>query len=227
MKLSNKVLFAFFGAAFLYLTAVFAEVRLTGVPNVIDDSNSIAETADISGVSYLVLEDLDYNVSVIGSDRAQLEVRSMSGDLLNKLKHHVFNDTLTLSDFQSEGQRAVKISVFVPKAGLKGITVNSAEATVEGLQAELFYISQDGGRIRMSDNGIGNIHVEASAGSYLKISSTDVDTLSARIDNSEVSISSPVGIMQGSMKNKSFLHMIDVDEIQLKKDDTSRLHLYQ
>src|SRR5687768_6562742 len=102
MKLSNKILFGFFGFAFIYLTAVFAEVRLRGIPNIINDNNSIAETVDVSGVSYLVLQNLDKQVNVVGSDRARLEVRSISGNLLQKLNYQVSGDTLTLSEGNSE-----------------------------------------------------------------------------------------------------------------------------
>jgi len=226
MKLSNKILVAFFGFAFIYLTAVFAEVRLRGTPNIINDSNSIAETVDISGVAYLVLRDVDYRIDVIGSDHAQLEVRSIAGDLLKMLKHKISGDTLTLSELHSEERRMVKISVFLPKDGLEGITVNAAEASVKGLAQELLYISQNAGRIWMSDNRIGKIHIEASDKSYLNILATDLDTLSAKIDSSEVLISSPVGLLEGSMKNKSVLRMNDIDEIQFKKDETSRFNLY-
>src|SRR5688572_19543448 len=114
MKLSNKILIGFFGFIFIYLTAAFTEVRLKGTPNVIDDTNSIAETVDIPGIAYLILNDIDKNVNVIASDRAQLEVRSFSGDLLTKLKYKISDDTLTLSGLQSKGIKTIKISVFVP-----------------------------------------------------------------------------------------------------------------
>lgn len=227
MKLSNKVLVGFFGFAFIYLTAVFAEVRLRGTPNIINDTNSVAETVDIPGISYVVLRDVDYRIDVIGSsDQPQLEVRSIAGDLLKGLKHKISGDTLTLSEFPSEGRKRVKISVFVPKAGLKGITVNAAEANVKGLEQEHLNISQNAARIWMSGNRIGEVHLEVSGKSHLDISDTALNTLSATIDNSEVSISSPVGRLQGSMQNNSFLRMNEVDEIKFKKDETSRLNVY-
>jgi hypothetical protein len=63
--------------------------------------------------------------------------------------------------------------------------------------------------------------------SFLDISDTNVDTLSATIDASEVHISSPVGLVQGAMKNDSFLRLGNIQEIQIKKDESSRLNLYQ
>jgi hypothetical protein len=227
MKLSNKILIGFFGFIFIYLTAVFAEVRLRGTPDIINETNSIAETVDISGVSYLVLHDLAHNIAVSGADHPRLEVRSISGDVLKTLKYNISGDTLTLSELQPEEMRRVMISVFVPEAGLKGITVNDAQASVKGLEQELLYISQKGGRIWMSDNKIGKVHLEVSGKSNLHITATTLDTVSATIDNSEVVISSAVGLLQGSMKNNSVLQMNACSEIQFKKDVTSRMNMWE
>lgn len=227
MKLSNKILVGFFGLAFIYLTAVFAEIRLRGTPNIIDDTNSIAETVDLSGIAYIILEDLDKDINVIGSDRPRIEVRSLSGDLLKKVKYRISGDTLILSQLQSEGIKTIKVSIFITKTGLKGITVNSATAIVKGLEQNLLYISQSAGRIWMSDNAIDKIRMKASDKSYLDISGTDLDTLSANIDQSVAHIASPVGILEGSMKNNSFLRVSNVDDIDFKKDKSSTLHLYQ
>lgn len=225
MKLSNKILIAFFGFAFIYLTAVFAEVRLRGTPNIINDSNSIAETVDISGISYVVLRDLDYRIEVIGSDHPKLEVRSIAGDLLKELQPKISGDTLTLSEFKSADRKMVRISVFVPKDGLRGITVNAAEANVKGLNQKRLYISQHAARMWMTGNKMGKIYMSVSGKSHLDISATALDTLSANIDNSEILIYSPVGRLEGVMENNSFMRMGPVDEIQFKKDSTSRLNL--
>jgi hypothetical protein len=154
-------------------------------------------------------------------------VRSISGNLLNRLKYNISGDTLTLSEFQPEEKRMVSISVFVPEAVLKGMTVNDSRANVKGLKQELLYISQNAGQIFMSDNKIDKVHLEVSSKSYLHITATSLDTLSTKIDNSQVIISSPVGVLKGSMENHSSLQMNRIDEIQFKKDESSRLHLNQ
>lgn len=225
MKLSNKILIGFLGFIFLYLTAAFAELRLNGTPNVIDDTNSLAETVDLPGISYLVVKDFDKNIQVIGSDRTRLEVRSFSGDWLKELMYSVSGDTLTLSGFHSEDAK-IKISVFVSGASLKGITLNSATATVEGLQQGRLHLSQKSGSIWMTDSQLAIMEVDLLQ-SRLDISGTVLDTLSAQLETSQVNISSPVGRLQGSMKNSASLHLNDIGEIQVKKDKSSRLSLFQ
>jgi hypothetical protein len=227
MKLSNKILIGFFGSIFLYLTAVFAEFRLTGMPNIINDKNSIAEAVDVSGIAYVILNDVKKDVKVIGSDRSRLEVRSLTGDVLKKLKYAVSGDTLTLSGFQSENPNTIIISVFVTQTGFRGITVKSSVAIIEKLEQAFLHLSQNSGRIHMSDNKIGKIQMDLSNRSFLDISSTKLDTLSANIEGSDVHIYSPIGIVQGSMKKASFLNLDDIQEIRLKIDESSRLNVSQ
>lgn len=227
MKLSNKILIGFFGFIFLYLTAVFAEIRLRGTPNIIDDTNSIAETVDVPAIAYLVLTDLNRDVNVIGSDQPRLEVRTLKGNALKEMQHSISGDTLILSDLTWDHKEAIKISLFVPKSALKALTVDSAGAIVKGLDQHSLRISQKAGRIRMSDNKIVSIHVKALGGSYLDISSTTLDTLSAEIEASQTYIWSSLKRLKGSMTNNAFLRVQNVDDIQLKKDNTSTINWYQ
>lgn len=227
MKLSNKILIGFFGFIFLYLTAAFAELRLTGIPNIINDKNSVAETVDLPGVAHVILNGIDDHVSIIGSDEPRLEVRSLAGGALKNLKYSLSGDTLTLSGIEVENNQTIRIQVFVPKTSFKGITANTSAVGVKGLHQPFLRISQNSGRISMSDCEIAKIKIDASNRSFLHINTTAIDTLSAKIEGSEVLISSPVTLVQGSMTNKSFLRMGEIQEIQMKKDKDSRLNMYQ
>lgn len=226
MKLSNKVLLGFFGFIFLYLTAAFAELRLTGTTNRLDNKNSIAETVDISGVTYLKLDHLGKHAEVTTSDRPRLEVRSLTGALLKELEYTVSGDTLTLSGFHSVTNKAVRLSVFVSTTSLKGITLKSASATIEGLQQDSLHLSQNAGRIWMSKSKISNIQTDLSNNSSLDISTTTLGTVSATIAGSQLHIRSHVGLVQGEIKEKSLLQLTELGEIQIKKDESSRLQLY-
>jgi hypothetical protein len=225
MKLSDKILLGFFGFIFIYVTAAFVEVRLSGAVNVVDDRNSISEAVDIPGIAYLVLTDLDKIVNVAGSDRARLEVRSLSGNVLKELKYQFSGDTLKLSGVASKINDPVRISVFVP-GGLKGITVNTSEAVVRNLEQEELRISENSGRLSLFDSRISRIEMDLSNHSFLDVSGTYMDTLSATIEQSQVNINSPVGVFRGSMKEHSSLHLNNLQNIQLTKDESSVLSLY-
>jgi hypothetical protein len=228
MKLSNKILLAFFGFLFLYMTAAFTEIRLTGTLNVINDSNSKAETVDLSGIHYLVVNDPHRNIRVVGSDRSQLQVRSLTGDLLKKLQYRISGDTLVLSGLESDHNdiRTIRISVYVPKDGLKGLLVNAADVEARGLELERLHIIQNTGRIWMSNSQISRIDLQLSDKSFLDISGTDIDSLSAEVDRSEAHVNSLVGFVRGSITNDSFLQLSGIREIQMKKDESSKLNMF-
>jgi hypothetical protein len=226
MKLSNKILIGFFGLIFLYLTAAFAELRMTGTPGVIDDKNSMAETVDITGVTYLILNDIDKQINVVGADEARLEVRSISGHLLTKLNYKVSGDTLTLSGVDSGEINTMKITVFIPRERLRGITVNRAMAILRGMESELLSLSQNSGTILMSESTVRNIEIHLDQ-SYLDISDTNLDTVSVNLERSEVNMNARVRLVRGELNNRALLRLSDVEEIQLKKDVSSRLQTFQ
>jgi len=227
MKLSNKILLGFFGFLFLYLTAAFTEIRFAGTPNTINADNSKAEVIDLTGIHYVVVDGVSRNVNIAQSDRLQLEVRSFAGDLLKDLKYEVSGDTLKLISFESEGDRAIKITVLVPKDSLQSIHVKSSVLILSGLeQARLKLTQNNRGRIWMSDSKVSNLEMNLSEGSFIDVSNTDIDTLSASVDRSEAHFNSLVGFVQGSVTNESFLRLSGIREIQIKKDESSNLNMY-
>ncbi len=226
MKLSNKVLLGFFGFIFIYLTASFAELRLTGTPHLINDKNSIAETVKLPRITYVVIDNVDKYINIIGSDTARLEVRSVSGDLLKRLSYEMSGDTLILSGFQSEGVRSVIISAFIPGGSLEGIQVNRSATGISGLQLASLHLRESGARVSMSDNRIANLQIDLSERSFLDISETKLDTLSAAVDSSQVHVSSPVPLLKGSIKNKAFIQINKLREIHVNKDESSAIYLY-
>jgi hypothetical protein len=226
MKLSNKILLGFFGFLFLYLTAAFTEIRLTGTLNNINDSNSKAEVVNLSGIHFIVVNDLGRNVKITQSDHLQLEVRSITGDLLKDLKYEVSGDTLKLLSFGLEGDRAIKITVFVPEESLQGIHVKSSVVSVSGLDQERIQLTQSGGRIWMTNVRLSTMNMNLTKESFINVSETEIDTLSVNIDQSEVHMNSLVRFVRGSVTNESFLRLSGIREIQLRKDETSNLNMY-
>ena len=145
---------------------------------------------------------------------------------MKRLTSNVSGDTLTISGLESEEIRSVRITVFVPKESLKGIAVNGAVATVRWLEPASLNIIQKSGTVWITDCNIEKMEIDLQQ-SYLNLNTTSLDTLSANIEGSHVSINSPVAVMTGTVKNEGFLRMSDVREIQLKKDESSNVTLHQ
>ncbi len=227
MKLSNKILVGFLAFIFLYMTAAFAELRFTGSLNVLDNKNSTAETVDLSAITRLIVQDMgNRQVKVIGSDRAQLEVRSFKGSLLKNLKYQIANDALTISGFEGEENKPVRITVYIPEDRLKELSVTAAVVIIEGVQQHDLTISQNGSRIWMSESAIGKIETNLANRSFLDIGSTKLDTVTANIEASQVHISSSVSLLRGHIRNTSMVHVTDAQDIQVKKDVSSNLQIY-
>jgi hypothetical protein len=222
MKLSDKILLGFFGVIFIYLTAAFAEVRLSGTLNVLDDRSGIVETAEIPRIAYVVLNDFDKDIIITGSDRDRIEMRSLSGDVLKGLAYEVSGDTLRLLGIRSKINDPVRVSIFVSEH-VKGLVVNSSRVIMQDVNLEQLHITQVAGRVSMSDSKIAEIELDLSNGSDLDISGIQIDTVSARIERSQVNIFSSVSVLRCSMKDNSFLNVRDIEDVRVKKDKSSRL----
>ncbi|PTB97453.1 hypothetical protein C9994_02735 [Marivirga lumbricoides] len=227
MKLSNKVLIGFFGLILVYMIAAFTEIRLNGDLNRFDDSNSIKETADVESFSYLVLPEMNHRIDVMGSGKARLEVRSISGDLIQKINYSISGDTLTITPPELSENKRVKITLYVDKNLFKGMTVNSPGMRIDSLNQESLAIMLNSGWIRMlGNNKISQLNIKASNEGSLNIEGMKLDLLNVQLDSSKVISDAAIKVLEGSISNKSYLHLGDTQEIRMKKDDSSRLDLY-
>ncbi|MTI38312.1 hypothetical protein, partial [Fulvivirga lutimaris] len=198
MKLSNKILIGFFGFAFIYMTAAFTEIRLKGDPNRIDEFNGVMETVGINNVNYLVLPDLDHRITIMGSDNPRIEVKSLKGDLLKYLKYNIKGDTLTLESLELEERQNLVIYIHVPKNNFVGLTSNNAGISIGELELANLTIVQTDGWIRIGENNkLGTINLTANQGAYFNASDAEIDTLSATIEDSQISISSSLKLAKG------------------------------
>ena len=225
MKLSNKILIGFFGFIFIYLTAAFTEIRFRGNLNHLDESSGIAETIDLSGVKYLVLQDLNKSINVVGSENSRLEVQSISGDLLKNLTYEVKGDTLELKQLLLEDNERINLTVFVSNDLFEGMAVHDAQVSVSKLDQNHLRITQMAGRINFSDdNQLNNLDVVSSDGADLYFAGSKLDTLSVQLNNANISVEAGSMRVEGRLSNDAYLYMSDVDDISVKKDRSSRLY---
>ena len=76
-----------------------------------------------------------------------------------------------------------------------------------------------------NDNKFDRLNLDISDDGYVHLSETELSTVNLKLDSSEVGIFSPVQRLEGSMMNKSYLHVRGCYEIQFKKDSTSAFYL--
>lgn len=227
MKLSNRILIGFFGLIFIYMTAAFTEIRFRGDLNNIDESNGIVESVNISGMRHLVIPDLGERITIKGSVTSRIEVRSISGDLFKNLKYRMNGDTLTLTDLQLAEDQHLNLSIYVSNKTFEGMTVNGATVVVEDLNQETLTVSQNSGWVRMNEsNELGKLNINISQKADFNLFDANLDTLLVLIDNSEVMILSTIKRIEGSMSNDSYLQLRGANEIEFKKDESSRLRLF-
>jgi hypothetical protein len=226
MKLSNKILLGFFGLLFVYLTAAFAEVRLRGTPNFMASNTGIAESIDLTGVRYIVLNRVDQNTKIMPAEKASMEVRSRGGDKLKLLSYQISGDTLHLSGPVDEHGK-FKVTLFLPNGQLKGLTVINALVVVEGFEQETLKIRSKVGKVWFVDNSFKTVEMNIIDRSYLEFTAERLDSLSIDIAKSQVTIQSSVNAVKGTMTNQSILKLLDAQVIQFQKDESSTLNMYQ
>lgn len=228
MKLSNKILIGFFGLIFIYMAAAFTEVRFSGKLNRIDDSRGKTEIVDISGVTYLILPELEESVTIRGTlDKPRIEVRSLDGDMLQRLTYKISGDTLSLVALEMVENQPVNLFIYISKRGLTSLTANNAGVIIEELKQQSLIIYQKDGWLRMdATSELNNLYIEASNNAYFNLDGINLDTLSVNIDSSNIYIRSTVNHMNGTLYNDAYLQLGEVNEIVFKKDTTSVLHLY-
>lgn len=224
MQLSNKILIGLFGFLFLYMIVAFTEMRLKGDLNRLDDSNSITETVDITSVQYLNLEDIGHRITIHGSNKPGIEVKSITGDVLQYLKYNLEGDTLSIKSMDMEKKQALNISIYVSKSSFKGLRADNAFLYISDLQQETLDIHQNDGWIKMTaSNEITTLNLNMKNSAHFNLQDVGLDTLNPTMNEAEVLTNDPIKIVKGSMTNDSYLHLIGTSEIQIKKDESSRL----
>lgn len=226
MQLSNKILIGLFSFLFLYMIVAFTEMRFKGDLNRFDDSNSISEKAEITSVNYVTIPELEPRIIIIGSDKPGIEVKSVTGNVLQNLKYEITGDTINIISMELTEKQLVNITIHVSKSTFRGLSSINSGVIISDLQQESLDINQNDGWIRMSDtNKIGRLNLTAQNYAYFSFLKGEIDTLNTTIHGSEVSIPQPMKLVKGSMTNGSYLHLQGTSEIQFKKDEGSRLIL--
>lgn len=224
MKLSNKILIGFFAFIFLYLTAAFAELRLTGTTESWDSKNTVSKTVDLKGINHVVAKNIDFEI--VGSPKAELEIKALQKEMLSSVSYTISGDTLLLSSAGLEEVKRVRLTVEMPE-NIRSLSLDHSIAAIKGLEADQLNILQVSGRMWMSDCDIKKIEVNASKQSHLQINTTQLDTLKAEMAESQIYVFAHTKFFEGSIEKQSFIQLQNADAIRFRKDESSKLSIFE
>ncbi|MEP1097318.1 MAG: hypothetical protein ABJG78_19535 [Cyclobacteriaceae bacterium] len=225
MNISTKILMGFFGTAFVYMSAVFIEIRLAGEDDDLHGKDTKIESVPIDNINYVVIADLGQRIYLKSSGTPGLEFRSRSGGLASRLTYEINGDTLNIKELNLEENTNLELTLLVPKE-LIGIEANSASVYLSDLEQSTLSIIQSGGRIVLrEDVKVGKLNILAKESAEFDVFGSEIDTVALDSDNSEIELRTYIGRLEGSMKNDSYLYVENTDDISFKKDEDSSLRL--
>ncbi|MEO9481918.1 MAG: hypothetical protein ABJG47_00640 [Ekhidna sp.] len=226
MKLSNKLLIGFFGGAMVYMLLAFTEVRLRGDDRRLTGENATVESQSLSGIRYIKLNDIGKRIYISSSDTSRIEMRSKDGNVLSGLRYKISGDTLTLNQLELDEDVRVSLTIFISKSSFTGLHSNEARVYFSDLDLPIMAIIQSGGNIVFENNiYLDRLLLQASANASFRMHNGEIDTVTLNMDNSDATIRSRIGRLEGYMANKSDLFAGSVNDIEFKKDKSSSMRL--
>lgn len=228
MKLSNKIIAGFFGFILFYTFMVFAEIRIMGQSKVFEDDDSITETYPLEGLKYIIIQkDLNKRIAISSSSSPRIELKSLSGNFLPKMKYQLNNDTLFILAFDLEdNEEHFHFNIFVPKNGFKGLSTTESFISFTEIKQKSLFITQSGGQINMDNNiSLEKLSIVSNENAMLDFRDGQADTVSLLVDDSEVRLYAKIHRLEGTLINDAAIYSSDISDIALKKDKGSSIRI--
>ncbi|UII19422.1 hypothetical protein [Fulvivirga ligni] len=229
MKLSNKILIGFFGFILVYMIVAFTEIRLNGTPNSIHGNIGIMDSIDITGIKYIDFNNVNnshFSIKSAADVPSRIEVWSEKGGAASNIKYSVTNDTLRITQVVEDENHINSLRITVQPGQLNYLSMVNSRVTVTELDQESLNISQkDGYFSLMNCPDLNEVRMNAGPGSSADFNSLDLDKLEFLGDNASVRLYVPIKHLQGSIKNNTYIYVQSVEDIQFKKDNSSRLNI--
>lgn len=226
MKLSNKILIGFFGGGMIYMLMAFTEIRFRGDDRRFTTENAKVESQLLNGIRFIKLNDPGKRINIQSSNESRIEMRSKEGGLLSKLKYTIEGDTLIMDQVEMDDVR-FSLTIYVSESNFTGLYANDASVYISDLDLPVMAIIQSGGRV-VFDNDIylQRLLLQASQDATFAMHNGRIDTVTLNMDQSDATIRSKIGRLEGYMANRSGLFAESINDIEFKKDKSSSIRLF-
>lgn len=222
MKQSNKIFFGLVGLIFIYMTAAFIEVRLSGESRDLDEGDVKIENIRLDNITSLDISGVGRSVRIGSSAEPQIEIKSRTGDLADSLRYTIQGEKLELTGFDVANNTNYELTVYLPSNSPKSFTFKQSLIIMNDVNIPYASITQEGGRLLMQENvSIDSINLVARQDAILNAWGLEVESISFDMDSSDVNIRSQVKRLGGKLNNKSRLVLSGPGDINIQKDETS------
>lgn len=212
------------GVIVLYTSAAFVELRLKGDHN---RRSTYTDSTSLPSYRHLVVKDLDQRVILNISDSPMIKSKAVRDNPLAALDYDLIGDTLIINDLGLRENDQGDFTIYaLPE--LTSITSISSYLSMYRFDIDSLTINQSGGGMTIyNSRGLQYLDLTLIEGGTFDISDIPIEDVNVTVDEGEARLRSDIHTIRGNVKNRSSLTLNEVRDIQLSKDETSTIRMYQ
>ena len=224
MKTSNRLLLGTIAMLVFYVTVAFIELRIKG-----DYNRRTFNTDSVALPMYhhLVIEGLDQRVYIKPSESPMITTRTVRENPMAALDYALNGDTLIIHDLGLQSNDQGQFTIY-SGAQLKSLTSVDSYFQLGEYEVDSLVIDQQGGRGSIYDmSGLDHLGLSVKRNAEFDVYNARAGSVNLIIDHGNVEFRSPIISLRGSMKHNSYLSLQGVQNFAFKKDDSSRLRIFE
>jgi hypothetical protein len=230
MKTSKIIFVALLSTIALFMLAVAADIRITGVKGSSFQNNNyrlIKKT--VPAFRVLSLNDRGH-VELIKSDSTYLELRYMKDSVAPELNFHLTGDTLSITGQKKKSENDLMFRIHTTGELKKIISINTrlnfGNFNATGLTIDLDDCNLNIDQGENNNTSFQNLEINAKNHSNIYTGDIRVDSLKVNLQKSDARFMIQLQKISGSVTDSSSVSLSQVEDISLKKDKSSEIHVY-
>jgi len=224
MKTSNKLLTLLVSLIFVFTTAGFIDIRIFGKHRSEDKTPKKTINQPIGTYKYLKVENLSYlEIKPSGYNHFSLTIYNDTTEW--GMTYEIVNDTLKIV-----GRDIVNKSYsywLYTQSNIEAILVKDSRVELSGLNFDQLDIDITNGEVNNYRNEltVNNLSIR-QLNSRAQLNNSKVDTLSIEMEGSYARFNQNLKSVTAKLSQESELSLKNLSDIQMQKDEKSRLSLY-
>ncbi len=224
MKTSNRLLLGMAAAIVIYVSLAFVELRLKG------DYNRRTYNTDsvaLPTYSHLVIKGLDQRVYIKAGESSKITTRTVRKNAFGAVNYELNGDTLVINDLGLESNDQGQFTIY-SEGSLKSLTSIDSYYQLGDYRVDSLIIEQQGGQGSIHNlSGLDHLKLVVKWNGEFDAYETRTGSVNLYIDEGNVEFRSPINSLTGIMENDSYLSLYGVQNFDFRRDETSRLRIFE